>query len=112
MGDKVNDLPAEVSWLPLPWPGLSCRSLMSFISFRVSVMGRGADDVRSEKGDGSSSPMFGRVESLSLDDGLDVADSVYRFVLRGFCFLRVISNVSPPQRSRSPFFFHWRLWPA
>ena len=69
---------------------------MSSISFRVSVVGPGADEGRGEKGDSTSSPMFSRIESLLLDDRLALADSVYRFVLRGLWLLRVISNVSPP----------------
>ena len=79
---------------------------MSFIFFRVSVMGSDADNERSEKKNDISFFMFDRVKSLSLNNELNVVDSIYRFVLREFCFLRVISNVNSFQRLRSPFFFH------
>lgn len=67
--DRVDGLSVGLPWRSLPWSGLRWRSLMSSISFLVSVLGPGADEGRGEKGDVTSSPTFGRVESLSLDDG-------------------------------------------
>lgn len=92
MGDEADDLPAGAAWLPVPCSGLSWRSLMSSISFLVSVVGPGADDGRRANGDASSSPTFGRVESLSLDDRLALASSVSAVAFRGLWCLRVIQR--------------------